>query len=740
MGGVNVGGLFSGLSQGIGLGTAIRKHRQQERVADIFTREMEDAEGARQEELEALGGTPSETALDDPFLYRMADWFKGKKRQKAMLQQTAAAAAATPPATQGAPTPGVMTAGMPNEEGYQMADGGMPRRYALGGSVMARGPQTMGNPDPRMFASMGGRPAYGAPSGGGFSLGGAMQQAMQQRAALSRQPIALGAPGMGGFGGGGGKVPMQAVNSLQGAVSGIPSQLMAQRAALPRQPMGRAMYREGGPVETEDEKAKRRALENRKRNPAEVTRRTETVTNDTTQKPKADAKPKGKGGVGIDKLGGVQEGDSGIKKALKRGKGLAKGTGVGYLAAQAGGAGYGAIDTPTEEYADQLGLAKDTQRQLSPLQDIGLRAVGVMGDVGRAIIPDFIEPYLGIGEHRPRQQPTAATPAPTPVPAQPPVQAPSGAGRTAISRSTPAAAPPAAAAQVSDPFEGMDFSDVSPEEVPDFKTKDWAQHRAMAVRGLVARGMPMQQAFDTVDQQVTQMQQRGFMNLAMQGLALDQAGNKKGAMAAYRAAFQYFPNGSDVKFGVKDGQIFGMGMDEETGKPVGQPMPLDPRNVAALIDNFRKPEAWQYWAKDRYDSQMELKKFEEVEKPLAEAQGSALLTNAAAARDRAQADIISARTGGGSGAASAMANQRSAEGVFRQAFTDTFMIDDPNMASALASAATQVWQAAGGGMQSVNKVVELIGRAASIPDPQIRAQVFAQMGISDPMQGATLEQ
>lgn len=196
----------------------------------------------------------------------------------------------------------------------------------------------------------------------------------------------------------------------------------------------------------------------------------------------------------------------------------------------------------------------------------------------------------------------------------------------------------------------MDFSDVQPEEVPDFKATDWADYRAKAMASLIrGKGMSYPEAFDAVDQQVTTMQQRGFTNFAKQALALQQAGNLRGAAAAYRAAYQYFPSGRDVKFGIKGNQIVGLAVDEATGKRTGNPMLMSPEAIYAVIDNFQKPEAWQTWAKDRRESQLALKKYEETEKPLAEAQGSALLTNARASATRAQADLIGAQSGGSGG-------------------------------------------------------------------------------------------
>src|SRR5678816_1989159 len=118
-------------------------------------------------------------------------------------------------------------------------------------------------------------------------------------------------------------------------------------------------------------------------------------------------------------------------------------------------------------------------------------------------------------------------------------------------------------------------------------------------------------------------------------MALQQAGNLQGAMSAYRAAFQYFPNGNDVEFGLhKDRrsgrqQIVGFGKSEQDGKVIpGSEIVMEPERVAVLLENFKNPQAWRMWTKDWRDDQFKERKYQEVDKPLAQAQADYMATNA----------------------------------------------------------------------------------------------------------------
>jgi hypothetical protein len=115
------------------------------------------------------------------------------------------------------------------------------------------------------------------------------------------------------------------------------------------------------------------------------------------------------------------------------------------------------------------------------------------------------------------------------------------------------------------------------------------------------------------------MQMQGAQSNLMQSAFLLRSGNAKGAALAARAAFQYFPNGSDVRFGIHQGPngpvLIGMGVDEETGEPIkdGKPMILNTELMAAMASNFSDPKAFTTWTKDWRDEEFKHRQYEEVD-------------------------------------------------------------------------------------------------------------------------------
>lgn len=240
-----------------------------------------------------------------------------------------------------------------------------------------------------------------------------------------------------------------------------------------------------------------------------------------------------------------------------------------------------------------------------------------------------------------------------------PAQAPPSVAAARGNAQPGAAAPRRAAVPTQDQEQRVDFSqlDAEPKDVPNMTTDDWKRYRLGVLEAARATGRPG--AVQQANQLVTEMQQQGFLAYGQQGLALQQAGNLKGAMAAYRAAFQYFPNGNDVEFGlIKDRQgqqqIVGYGRDEKTNKIVeGSQIVMNPEQAARLLENFTKPEAFRAWTKDwrdfeegqrrfnagvkdkQGDDAFRNKRYNEVEKPLAQAQADSLA-------NRSEADILRA--------------------------------------------------------------------------------------------------
>lgn len=274
-----------------------------------------------------------------------------------------------------------------------------------------------------------------------------------------------------------------------------------------------------------------------------------------------------------------------------------------------------------------------------------------------------------------------------------PVQGPQGAEGTPgnamqLSTTQIAGRPTPAGGASKEPT--FDFSDIDPSDVPDMKTDEWKAYRDLIIRDATRRGQPI----DQVNDRITAMQQKNFLNYGQQGFALQQAGNLKGAMAAYRAAFQYFPNGNDVEFGLhKDRrtghqQIIGFGKDENTGKVVpGSEMIMDPERVSVLLENFQKPDAFRMWTKDWRDFQQQKREYEEVKKPLAQAQADYMANNSEA--NILKAENAGLRAGGGGGFK--QSDQRASQQMFSGMLMEQG-VSDPQEALQLASIAIQLKQ------------------------------------------------
>lgn len=249
---------------------------------------------------------------------------------------------------------------------------------------------------------------------------------------------------------------------------------------------------------------------------------------------------------------------------------------------------------------------------------------------------------------------TAAAVAAQPAPAQPT----GGVGGSGVGQVTPGAATPATGADQTgvEDDQMIDFSqvtDVRPDALPSKGQKEWEKERNFYAAQAIANGRDPLEAMKAVDEK----QMRGFSMYGQQAHQLILAGNPTGAINALYAAYQYFPNGVDVKFGLhkgKDGRsiIIGMGTDEETGEPIkeGKPMVITAESLAVQIENFMKPGALRAWTKDWQAAEHKAREYMEVTKPQAQADvtykakaGDALLMNAQANLQKA---IISARGGG----------------------------------------------------------------------------------------------
>lgn len=445
-----------------------------------------------------------------------------------------------------------------------------------------------------------------------------------------------------------------------------------------------AMGEEAGPVEdlegyadggSIDDDVKKRAKEYRERTRGSVQNATEEVRG-ADRTARAPQTPKGMARRAIDATG------RGLRGAVNSGAGRLVGGAV---------AGSAILDQTDDDYDSRIAkrfgwdeYSRDEQGNVVPdsfPKYFGKRLLGYASDLGAGLMPDSMTNSL----YADKREEAAAQQAP-PQAAAPAAQA-AAPQRMALPTTEIRAKPAAPARQqaVSTDPQMVDFADFDgdPREVPDMKTGDWKKYRAEVMDAARLSGNP--EAVARANDMVTDMQQKGFLNYAQQGLALQQAGNTRAAMAAYRAAYQYFPNGHDVEFGVHNGRIIGFGKDEKTGKVVPKSeIVMDPERVSVLIENFKNPQAFRTWTTDWRDFQQKERQYKEVTKPLAQAQANAL-------SNRSEADILRAensqlKAGQNPGAGAAM---RNAEHVFRQR-VEMLGIQDEAQADYLASVMSQI--------------------------------------------------
>jgi hypothetical protein len=182
------------------------------------------------------------------------------------------------------------------------------------------------------------------------------------------------------------------------------------------------------------------------------------------------------------------------------------------------------------------------------------------------------------------------------------------------------------------------------EEIPHVGVNDWVKYRKQHVQARLKQGVNATDAHKEVDE----LQMNGARTNLAQAQYLLQAGNGDAAALAARAAFQYFPNGSDVRFGVYDGAngpvLVGTGQNEGTGEQVGKPMVLNAERMAVMVENFSNPSAFRVWTKDWRDEEFKRREYSEVTKPEAESNARYRDRVGQAALNRSEADLIDART------------------------------------------------------------------------------------------------
>lgn len=282
-------------------------------------------------------------------------------------------------------------------------------------------------------------------------------------------------------------------------------------------------------------------------------------------------------------------------------------------------------NTGTEEYQNRGGVYDmfaydDDDSNLEMLgKDLATRTIGTFEDLGHTLTGGIFRPdsYDQGPEEAPEVAPAIeeavdAPPPPEETAAQLSEKDPPG---TAPQKKALAAEVGGSDGDITTPDEIIDFSsdtgtNIQPLDIPRHTTTEWEMDRKRARQNAVLMGKDP----NAVDDAITATQMKNFGAYATQAHAHLVRGDYMGAARAMTAGFQYFPNGSDVNFGLvegKDGKqyLVGMGKDEHTGETVGTPQVITPERLSVMAEMASNPNAWRLYTKDMYDRELGEKEF-----------------------------------------------------------------------------------------------------------------------------------
>lgn len=370
--------------------------------------------------------------------------------------------------------------------------------------------------------------------------------------------------------------------------------------------------------------------------------------------------------------GPAPEGTGRARRMLRSGAGKAGVAGAGIGAALTG------FDTPTEQYRERFGLMP-SEREGIPrlLEDTAVRAGGVMSDLGNVLtLGQAGRFYRDLQENETPAPERTALPAPSPGPSAADQTVPQLTGRTAeqtVPQPQRRAVEPEAKAEeaMTPPIEEIDFSqtNASPDDIPDFSTRDWAEYRKRAVGYMMMQGMTEGEAHSAV----SNMQQEGFMRYGQQALAHMQRGDLRSAATALKAAYQYFPDGSNARFGIQGDTLVGLGYDEQTGEQT-RAMAITPERLSVMLENFSNPSAFRTWTRDWRAEEFQRRRYEEVEKPSAQARVEQGERQLDILSRRADADMAAARAKGAGGGVK-QSDYRASYAAFSDMFNEAVPLD-----------------------------------------------------------------
>jgi hypothetical protein len=264
------------------------------------------------------------------------------------------------------------------------------------------------------------------------------------------------------------------------------------------------------------------------------------------------------------------------------------------------------------------------------------------------------------------------------------------------------------------PEQDWDFSQLAADgmtsdEIPHVGVNDWKQYRKNHVLAALKRGQSVADANAEVDQ----VQHQGFLRNFRQASYLAMVGDTEGAALAARAAYQYFPNGSDLRFQSAQGPdgnsyVVGMGYDEESEEMVGTPQVMTPDYINAMLANFEDPKAFNTWKKDQDEAYRLERQYTEIDKPTAQADLD--LKGAQTDYYRSGAQKNRADAAGESGATGPTeANKLSAHEKFRDS-VDALSIEDEALADQLVSVMGRIYANGGGDVGTIINEIKKLSR------------------------------
>ena len=500
--------------------------------------------------------------------------------------------------------------------------------------------------------------------------------------------------------------------------------------ASPSMPGGGNLFADGGAPDPSQAEMVQRAAANRARNPASVASSTQSASNDTTIPKQGPVEPES------GKATGLEPAQAAPKGVLNRVKGAAKGLGGAWVAGSSLAGAETAAGTDTEEYRKRFGMETNDP---SLAGDIGVRALGAASDVGNAMTGGGLRK---LHDTMYPDRPWNANPPPKPAadpnqlqevnPTARYMDMPGGAG--AASHAAPAGG--GGAASVDTPQAPVDMSKVNFDhsEIPNVSSEEWKGMKQHSIAQLVARGIPVQQAQIQVDDQISDYQHRQFMQMMQQGIALDRAGDKPGAMRALRTAYQYMPTGHDIQLGLdpKTGNIVGSGVDEKTGQPLGKGVLLDQKNLQGLLAAYSDPNAFRKEAADYQEMELRKNTFNKVTVPGAAAQRYEQYARGSYfnQRNQTQEDVAGIRASA-AGARGRMSPKT--EPIYRDTIEKTIM--DPRDQSEAMMVAGEMEQRYGSDESTAHQIAGRLGQVYSYPPGPQREQAAAAAGIRLPAHG-----